>query len=677
MSARRRSALGLAMLAVLAITFPAGRASAPSGVIQPGVAAAANASRGFESPSQPATNPPAFDSPSSGAQSPTQPRPGTAPPDAPRASSDKPNIVLFYVDDLGPHDGRLWGNASLTPALHQVFVANGVNFSDAIGETPLCCPGRGGLLTGLHTHNHGVGANDARLLDPAENVGRALERAGYRSFLIGKYLNKPNLLSPFEWLEHASGWGEFDVFRSPTTDNPSNYFYDYVIYTKQGDVAYGKHHSNRMIAERTIQRLRETPVGQPVFAMVSLYAPHAPGLPMPEHVGDKRCAGMAPWKPPNYNEADVSDKHPNLQKLPLQKSTAGWPMVKLCEQMLGVDWVVQQVTQELIAQGRFDNTLFIFTADNGMAWGQHRLGADKQWPYTTPVPLYMRWPARWGGTARTITDLVSNIDLAPTLCDAGGCALGPYPGGQAGPDGVSLLPLLDGTRDSLARNAVLESNFDKSVFYSMRTSASHPLGRWHYVEWGDGFRELYDLNTDPWEMDNVVALPANQSVRSQLAERLAQLKAEGRPGGPAVPRPDATVSLGPGSTFKGNLRYDVAPHRKQTVRRNGVVAGTSYDYLVRLRNRGQRAGKLRVYGYTTGSTAMTTRFFVDGKDVTGAVRSGAFTTATLAPNAFVTITLRIEVAAAAPTGILHRAVVRVAAVDTPITLDVVRAVAAR
>src|SRR5687767_9265648 len=95
----------------------------------------------------------------------------------------KPNIVVFYLDDLPPHDGRLWNDPVRTPTLYDMFVAHGTTFKNAIAETPLCCPGRAGMLTGLHTHNHGVTYNHIRLFNQGEHIGRKMKSAGYASML--------------------------------------------------------------------------------------------------------------------------------------------------------------------------------------------------------------------------------------------------------------------------------------------------------------------------------------------------------------------------------------------------------------------------------------------------------------------------------------------------------------
>lgn len=112
----------------------------------------------------------------------------------------RPNIVVFYIDDVSPHDGRLWDSHARTPNIHEHFVQRGIEFTNAIGEFPLCCPARGNLLTGLHTHNNFLTENDASLFDPSEHIGHAMKDAGYAAMFIGKYLNRNSSRPP------RNGW---------------------------------------------------------------------------------------------------------------------------------------------------------------------------------------------------------------------------------------------------------------------------------------------------------------------------------------------------------------------------------------------------------------------------------------------------------------------------------------
>ncbi len=231
-----------------------------------------------------------------------------------------------------------------------------------------------------------------------------------------------------------------------------------------------------MVGDRAVARFAATPADKPIFAVLSPYNTHSPHIPMPQFDGDPRCDSMPPWNPPSYNEADVSDKPAYVQSRPLYPYPDGWPLERMCEEMLGVDWMVDRVVDELAAEGRLDNTMFIFTADNGMDWGEHRLEL-KQTPYSVPIPLYVSWPAaNWAAQGGSIDEYVSSIDLAPTICQVGDCELGPFPGGQAGPDGVSLMPLLSGNANNLGRDALLETSWESRVWTGLRTTELSELG---------------------------------------------------------------------------------------------------------------------------------------------------------------------------------------------------------
>lgn len=578
-----------------------------------------------------------------------------------------PNIIIFYLDDVAPHDGRLWSDPAITPALYDLFVAHGVTFTNAIGETPLCCPGRTGLLTGLHTQNTGVIENNAHLFHPEEHIGRELKNSGYDTMLIGKYLNLAATLTNAQWAQHAAGWTELDAFRS----NPFRYS-NFTLFTKEGNVTYRNTDRTQMVADRTVQRLREADPSRPVFAILSVHDLHTPNEPMPRYVGDPRCAHMPAWDPPNYNEADVSDKPPFIQALPLLPYANGWPMVTYCEEMLGEDWLVQRVEDELAAEGRLSNTLFIFTADNGMAWGQHRLGQDKLLPYTTPVPLMMSWPARWGDQPRTIDDVVSNIDIAPTLCAIGGCTLGPYPTGQQHPDGLSLLPLLDGSVDHLARDAVLERNWKRYAWSAIRTTSQSPLGQWHYIEYDDGFRELYDSINDPWELNNLAYEPGYGPLMDALSARLAQLRQEG-----VVVKPDGSIGYAPDGPFVGDGIYDSLPSSNQTEKVRGAKRRTNYFFWVDIDNDDSAARSFTVRDVQSGTRRMQVHYFVNGSDVTAAIDAGAYATASLAPGGTASLMIKVHVGKRARIGERKRAIVDVSPTGVPGLIDAVRAVVVR
>jgi N-acetylglucosamine-6-sulfatase len=506
--------------------------------------------------------------------------PAGAAADPPEALSARPNIVMFYIDDAAPHDGRLWNDPTRTPNIYDRFVNHGIEFKHAIGEDPLCCPARGNMLTGLHTHNNGVIDNNALLFDPQEHIGKAMKDAGYASMFIGKYLNRNSDLTPEQWLQHDAGWSVLDV-----TKGTNGAFMNFPLHTKEGTFQVKGVHSTKMVGDRAVMRFSQTPASQPIFAVLSIFNLHGPNTPQAQDVGDPRCASMPPWNPPNYNEADVSDKPAAIQALAPLPYPDGWPMVRYCEELLGIDRAVGQVTAELAAEGRLDNTLLVFTADNGMAWGQHRLAQNKTWPYTTPVPLYMSWPAAgWGATHTEVDEIVSNIDYAPTFCElAGSCVLGPFAHGNGGPDGVSIVDLANGDTASLGRDAVLEASYIKEDFSytALRTTADFDAAkRWHYVEYTGGARELYENLSDPWELQNLASQPAYAAIIATLHARLAELRVEniGHGVGSVRVKLDAVPDRSVDYTFTGDfgtfkLDDDTDPTLPNQVVFNNVQAG--------------------------------------------------------------------------------------------------------
>jgi arylsulfatase A-like enzyme len=456
-------------------------------------------------------------------------------------AAPRPDIVVVMIDDANPHDGRLW-SAEYMPNLNELIVDRGVRFTDFHGEVPLCGPSRASLLTGQHAHNSGGNSNNGEQLDVTTTIATELAEAGYHTAYVGKYLNGYKKFSPEKY--DPPGWSEFDVINS----NQGKYFW-YQIRDRDGNITQHKteedDYSTDVIADIAVKRIKGAPDDQPLFALIAPYTPHEPNLPAPRHEGDPRCADIEPWAPPNYDEADVSDKPAYIQKLePLGDD--GFDLTAHCESLLSVDEMIGRVGRTLEKEGRLDDTVFVFIGDNGMTWGEHRRIA-KVSPYATPMPSYAAWPAGRGTEPRDDATTLSMIDFAPTFCELAGCEMGPYPNGQEMADGLSFASLLADDPLPFLRESVLHtvpSGGDRPVWWSIRTTEDHPDGRWHYVENRDGFRELYDISGelcyewaegspgDPCQMENLLAgevAPETAELADALSEQLAQLKVEVAP----------------------------------------------------------------------------------------------------------------------------------------------------
>ncbi len=352
-----------------------------------------------------------------------------------RAATSKPNIVIVMLDDINPMDGRLF-KENRTPNIYESIISKSINFTNFYTETTLCCPGRAGFFTGQHTQNHGVKDLDGTVFNPATTIATELNAEGYYTMLTGKYLNfyanlPANKLSP-------PGWDRFDS----VYENQGRY-YNYRFRSKSGSIVeHGEKpsdYSTDVMSARAIERLKAAPLDKPIFAYLAPFAAHGQGgagpVGAPRHIGDPRCRNIDSWNPPSYNEPDVVDK-PKYVRDTAKSTDAGYNLVQVCETILSVDDMVGKVKAELQRQGRLNNTIFILTADNGRGSGEHRLDG-KTTPYTTLVPFYVAWPAERGSSPRTDRITLSNIDLAPTLCELAGCVVGPYPNGQQTADGIS------------------------------------------------------------------------------------------------------------------------------------------------------------------------------------------------------------------------------------------------
>jgi arylsulfatase A-like enzyme len=425
------------------------------------------------------------------------------PPPPPGADprSPRPDIVIFVLDDIPPLDGRvLWERL---PNIYRTFIEQGVEFTDFHGETPTCCPGRAGFLTGLHTYHHGAYKTDGSLFQPGMTIATQLRKSGYHTIQVGKYMNLFERVYP----KLPPGWSDFHGFGGD--------YYDYTMWSNGQPVFYGhgrRDFSTDVIRRLTLGALKRAPRDRPIFAWITPYSVHKPWLAAPRHRTSKRCSAIAPWSPPGYMEKDVQDKPAYVQGFRI-KSPKGFPLGRVCRGLLSTDQLVGEVTRRLERAGRLDNTLLILTSDNGMTFGAHRILLDKKSPYATQLPFLVRWPRVLGVEPRQVDERVQNIDLAPTLCDIAGCDLGPYPTGQRHPDGTSFLPLLAGEAEALPREAVLTSYLEPDArvpIWSAATSTSQsPLARkvcaargdagcrWQYVEYETGERELYDISNGP------------------------------------------------------------------------------------------------------------------------------------------------------------------------------------
>jgi N-acetylglucosamine-6-sulfatase len=445
-------------------------------------------------------------------------------PSAASASPRRPNVVVLMTDDQTVESLRVM------PNVERLLVDRGAYFENSFVSFSLCCPSRATFLTGEYAHNHGVLSNHPPFggyarLDGSSTLPVWLQRAGYSTILLGKYLNGYGKRNP---TEIPPGWTEWHGSVDPSTYN----YFGYTLNENGTLVKYGTDpasYQTDIYAEKAVDIVRRRAASdRPFFLWVAFLAPHAGGpkspdrppdsaLPAPRHQG--RFASVRLPRPPSFNEADVSDKpggiriRPRLDAHAVAVATRRYQL--RLESLLAVDEAVGRIVDELQRSGELDNTLIIFTSDNGFLQGEHRIPVGKVSVYepSTRVPLIMRGPGIPPGLR--LRQPVANIDLAPTIVDAAGARAG------LRMDGESLWPILRDPGVFWGRDLLHEGPGDGPgalQFTAIRTP------RWIYVRYFSGAEELYDLESDPYELTNLRADPAAAAVRDELRARLAALE---------------------------------------------------------------------------------------------------------------------------------------------------------
>lgn len=438
--------------------------------------------------------------------------PSSAPAQGPR-----PNVVVIMTDDQTVDD------MAAMPATRHELGRHGVRFANSTVSYPVCCPSRATFLTGRYAHNHGV----MGLYLPTGGYGRFndhdalpvwLQRAGYRTTHIGKYMNgygsdRPAIVPP--------GWTEWYGAVDPTTYR----MWDYTLNENGRLVHYGddpRSYQADVYNRMAVDAIRRgSASGQPFFLSVAFLAPHyedagvrgRTGMivrPAPRHSG--RFATLPLPRPPGFNERDRSDKPRFMRRFEPFDAAAIARITAMFrerrESLLAVDEAVDAIVRELAAQGTLSNTYLIFTSDNGYLIGEHAVPTGKMLPYdpSARVPLLIRGPGI--PARRTSHEPVSNIDLAPTILRMTGASAA----GGAPIDGRSLLkfskrPRLRSERLVLHETGGLramslqpEEDTGAIPLRTVRTYRAVRNDRWLYVVYRSGERELYDLERDPFQL---------------------------------------------------------------------------------------------------------------------------------------------------------------------------------
>ena len=461
----------------------------------------------------------------------TEPSPGPPTATASKAAAaSQPNIVVVMTDDQALTQMR----QDVMPQVDKLLRDRGTTFDNAFLTTPDCCPSRATLLTGQYGHNNGVLRNHYDDLRDKRNVLPVwLQRAGYRTAHVGKFLNNYDTPRP---TSVAPGWDEWYT----ELDTSEDTYYNWDLSDNGRRVHYGD--GNNDYAPRVFARAAESlvrryvPREQPLYLELDEIAPHpgpgragtgCKGNPVPDPRDTKLFRDAPLPRPPSFNEANVGDKPPFIRSLPRLSPRVIDATTKRYRCGLAalreVDRTVGRLYREIARLGESDNTVFVFYTDNGIFLGQHRIAGGKLYPYDEAdrTPLFIRLPSRYRKGAPRVAHVgqpVANIDFAPTLLRLAHAQPCRRSGQCRVLDGRSLLPLLRGQNPAWASNRPLgielglknaNKNHAACHYEGVRLPKAILIRHTMVGNAATGEctkeieRERYNLKSDPYELHNL------------------------------------------------------------------------------------------------------------------------------------------------------------------------------
>lgn len=425
--------------------------------------------------------------------------------EADAAKSSKPNFLFIIADDMRwdamSHMQNEQGDAARfpwikTPNLDQ-FASESLSFKNAFAATAVCSPSRAEFLTGQYSHQNGVASN--RIHFPTDNVtwATALKGVGYTTAYIGKWHMWNQKERPgFDYSASFQGQGRYenwffliDGVKTPTKGWVDDVSTDFAI--------------------EFMKRDHDKP-----FAMaVGFKTPHIPFIP-PKRA-EKRYLGEQVGPVPNfYDEAIFNPKPKKGEKATPRVEQPLWA-IDYHQTVSGIDDNIGRLLATLKEQGLDENTVVIFTSDNGYFFGEHGLGdyqGDKRAAYEEAmrIPMLVRYPDKIEAGSVS-EELVLNIDLAPTLLDLAGVKI------PKEIQGKSWKPLFS-KPDAAIRSGVFYEYFYENMFANVPTTLAYRTKTTKFIMYPDHkeWIELYDLTADPYELENLAYEPEHSDLRSQM-----------------------------------------------------------------------------------------------------------------------------------------------------------------
>lgn len=437
----------------------------------------------------------------------------------------KTNILFILADQ---HNAKVLGHKGhpdvKTPNLDRL-AAEGVRCDNAIAQNPICTPSRVSFLSGQYCHNHGIYWLSGPTPHGLPTVLGQFRAAGYRTAALGK------IHCPDNWIEADS-----DVFHDTCGCSIGGQSAEYSAYlAKRGLTNLEDHISLTEFGDRGRQSVEGRPSSisyadsqeawsvrkatefmqdcsednKPFFAFVSLPKPHqcyTPAQPFWDLYDESKLTL------PANADSDGNGKAPHLRATAAEWRRGDWPLfepktfeagrLRKLHGYLGsishVDHAVGELLDWLDSRNLSEDTIVVYSSDHGDYACEH--GIMEKAPgicsdAITRIPMIWRWPGRFK-TGHMAQEIVESVDLANTLCSLAGLDR------METVDGKDLTPLLEGDAHPIREIGVTECPWSKSVRKGKYRMVYYPREMFS-DEYPEGFGELYDLETDPWEMNNL------------------------------------------------------------------------------------------------------------------------------------------------------------------------------
>jgi len=478
-----------------------------------------------------------------------------AAPTTTRAATARPNVLVIEADDMRVDELR-W-----MPNTRKYLQDRGLTFKNSFAPYPLCCPSRSSFLTGKYTHNHHVYSHEDpygfRVFNDSVTIATALQESGYQTALVGKYLNgygeqtvKATGKSSLKYV--PPGWTDWfgasdHLWQSGDDFKGGTYDYFNLVENINGKITgFPGRYTTDVTAGQTRSLISKYAAGQePWFIWWTPVAPHHGDPIEPDDPGsvlrddgdythfvtparpdrvkglfDKQISHGLGTPPNRPAEADVSDK-PRYLHVPglnvAEKVAVRTVTRQRAEALYVLDHQIGKTFSALSRQGLLGSTIIIFTSDNGYYLGEHRKRQGKITLHepSLRVPLLISGPGISSGDRY---DPATTVDLAPTIAAYAGASLPGY-------DGISLRPVIEGGDLGWQRPVVTESMIPESRYSKTHHALGRQplntegirLGRWKLTRYSVGAeKELYDLQTDPLELNSLHKDPRYAQVLAEL-----------------------------------------------------------------------------------------------------------------------------------------------------------------